>query len=80
LRAAERWAEPAAPKDDAVAEPPLGPMRPWLVDYLAKRARVRIDKARELLGYRPEFGLSAGLAFTESWARWAGLLEDPTSA
>jgi nucleoside-diphosphate-sugar epimerase len=80
VRAAERWAEPTLPNDDVAAEPPLGPMRPWLADYLSKRARVRIDKARELLGYRPEFGLSAGLALTEAWARWAGLLGDPTSA
>jgi nucleoside-diphosphate-sugar epimerase len=78
VRAAERWAEPAARVDAAAAEPPLGPMRPWLVDYLAKRARVRIDKARELLGYRPEFSLGAGLALTESWARWAGLAGEPT--
>ena len=79
LRAAERWAEPtgqeAAP---ASADPPLGPMRPWLVDYLAKRARVRIDKARELLGYRPEFGLAAGLNLTQAWARWSGLVGEPT--
>jgi nucleoside-diphosphate-sugar epimerase len=80
VRAAERWAEPTPQEDGVPAEPPLGPMRPWLVDYLAKRARVRIDKARELLGYRPEFRLTAGLALTEAWARWAGLLEDFTSA
>jgi nucleoside-diphosphate-sugar epimerase len=80
LRAAERWAEPAATEAVVAAEPSLGPMRPWLVDYLAKRARVRIDKARELLGYRPEFGLAAGLALTEAWARWAGLAGDSTSA
>jgi nucleoside-diphosphate-sugar epimerase len=80
LRNAERWAEPPPRKDEVAAEPPLGPMRPWLVNYLVKRARVRIDKATELLGYRPEFGLTAGLALTEAWARWAGLVEDPTSA
>jgi nucleoside-diphosphate-sugar epimerase len=74
VRAAERWAEPEAPEEVSVGAPPLGPMRPWLVDYLAKRARVRIDKARELLGYRPEFGLGAGLELTEAWARWAGLV------
>jgi nucleoside-diphosphate-sugar epimerase len=74
LQAAERWAEPGAAEDVGQAEPSLGPMRPWLVDYLAKRARVRIDKASELLGYRPEFGLAAGLSLTEAWARWAGLL------
>lgn len=77
VRAAERWAEPAVAEDAAPVEPSLGPMRPWLVEYLSKRARVRIDKARDLLGYRPEFGLAAGLALTEAWARWAGLTGAP---
>ena len=76
LRAAEQWAEPRNPAEGTPADPPLGPMRPWLVDYLGKRAWVRIDKARELLGYRPEFNLQAGLALTEAWARWAGLVPD----
>jgi nucleoside-diphosphate-sugar epimerase len=76
VRAAEQWAEPGRATEDVSGEPPLGPMRPWLIDYLAKRARVRIDKARELLGYRPEFNLQAGLALTEAWARWAGLVAD----
>lgn len=76
LRAAEQWAEPRDPAGQAPADLPLGPMRPWLVDYLGKQARVRIDKARELLGYRPEFNLQAGLALTEAWARWSGLVAD----
>jgi nucleoside-diphosphate-sugar epimerase len=74
VRAAERWAEPGGSTEDLPSDPPLGPMRPWLVDYLGKRARVRIDKARELLGYRPEFNLQTGLMLTEAWARWAGLV------
>jgi nucleoside-diphosphate-sugar epimerase len=76
VRAAEQWVEPGESPEKAPADPPLGPMRPWLVEYLAKRARVRIDKARELLGYRPEFDLGAGLRLTEAWARWAGLITD----
>ncbi len=76
VRAAEQWAEPGSTADDMPSDPPLGPMRPWLIDYLGKRARVRIDKARELLGYHPEFNLQAGLALTEAWARWAGLVAD----
>jgi nucleoside-diphosphate-sugar epimerase len=57
------------------AEPPaLEPLRPWVVSYLAKRARVRTDRARELLGYRPVFGLADGMRLTEAWARWAGYL------
>jgi nucleoside-diphosphate-sugar epimerase len=50
------------------------PVRPWVVRYLAKRCRVRIDKARELLGYEPVFGLEQGMRLTEQWADWSGLL------
>jgi nucleoside-diphosphate-sugar epimerase len=53
---------------------PVGPVRPWVVRYLAKRARVRIDRATELLDYRPAFGLETGMRLTEAWARWAGLV------
>jgi nucleoside-diphosphate-sugar epimerase len=39
------------------------------------KTRVRIDKARKLLGYRPAFDFEAGMAVTEQWARWANLLD-----
>ena len=76
LRRAERWSEPARPAapGGAAAEDPVEPIRPWVVRYLAKRARVRIDKARDLLGYEPAFALDPGMRLTEAWARWAGLL------
>jgi nucleoside-diphosphate-sugar epimerase len=45
------------------------------VQYLAKQATVRIDTARDLLGYAPEFDLSDGMRLTEAWARWARLLD-----
>jgi nucleoside-diphosphate-sugar epimerase len=35
---------------------------------------VRIDKAKQLLGYHPKFDLEAGMRVTEEWARWANLL------
>ncbi len=61
----------AAPVSDT------GPFRvPGLpsIHFLAARTRVRIDKARRLLGYRPRFDLAEGMLRTEAWARWAGLL------
>jgi len=58
----------------AEQELPLGPIRPWLVHYLASKVRVRIDKAHKLLGYQPAFDLEAGMRLTEEWARWARLL------
>ena len=49
---------------------------PHMVDFYAARPRVRIDKARAILGYRPRFDLAAGMRRTERWARWAGLLPE----
>jgi nucleoside-diphosphate-sugar epimerase len=75
LRSAERWSEKATKQHvNAAVEPTVTPSRPWVVRYLAKRAKVRIDKARELLGYEPAFGLADGMRLTEDWARWAGLI------
>jgi nucleoside-diphosphate-sugar epimerase len=42
--------------------------------FYRTRARVRIDKARRLLGYEPAFDLALGMKCTELWARWAKLL------
>lgn len=43
--------------------------------FYKTRARVRIDKANRLLGYKPAFDLEAGMKRTEQWARWANLLD-----
>lgn len=40
------------------------------------QAVIRIDKARDELGYRPRFDLTRGMAVTEQWARWANLLSE----
>jgi nucleoside-diphosphate-sugar epimerase len=40
----------------------------------AARTYVRIDKARNKLGYKPAFDLNFGMALTTEWARWANLL------
>jgi predicted dehydrogenase/nucleoside-diphosphate-sugar epimerase len=63
----ERMLGVAARDDGGVA---AGPM----ADFFAARTRVRVDKARRLLGYRPRFDLERGMALVEEWARWAGLL------
>jgi nucleoside-diphosphate-sugar epimerase len=73
----ERQRPPAATPPNGAqegVEAPLTAVRPWVVRYQAKRARVRIDKARQLLGYEPAFDLQRGMALTEQWARWCGLL------
>ena len=53
--------------------------RPYLPDpgtraLYASRVNVRIDKAREKLGYAPAFDLARGMAATAVWARAAGLI------
>jgi nucleoside-diphosphate-sugar epimerase len=68
--APENWAAAPEPAQD---EPPLAAFKPDVVRALASTARVRIEKAREVLGYEPVFGLCDGMRLTEAWARWAGL-------
>ena len=54
--------------------PDPSPARPRWSDSSAAKTRVRIDKARRLLGYEPAFALNGGMELTEQWARWANLL------
>ena len=59
------YAGPAAPADYASLPPPR------LLDLYAARCPVRIDKARRLLGYEPEFGLDRGMELTARYLEWA---------
>jgi len=81
----ERWQESikarmgarrstAAPPDDGATALPIAPLTPELVAFFAARTRVKIDKARRLLGWEPAFSLERGMELTEQWARWANLL------
>jgi nucleoside-diphosphate-sugar epimerase len=72
--APERWVDPRL-ADDSAAELQLAAFKPQLIRFLASAAKVRSEKARELLGYRPVFGLADGLRLTEKWAQWEGLLD-----
>jgi nucleoside-diphosphate-sugar epimerase len=69
-----RGPQPRDTESPPDAEPPLAPVRPWAVRFVARTARVRIDKARSVLGYEPVFRLADGMRLTSDWARWAGLL------
>jgi nucleoside-diphosphate-sugar epimerase len=57
-------------------EPFRVPSEP-MIDFFAARTRVRIDRAKRLLGYRPRFDLQRGMALTAAWARWTGLAGAP---
>lgn len=41
----------------------------------ALRTDFKIDRAREVLGYAPQYDLAKGMALTEQWARWANLID-----
>jgi nucleoside-diphosphate-sugar epimerase len=49
-------------------------MDPAAIRAYAAKTRVRIDKAKRVLGYRPRFDLESGLERTAQWAEWANLL------
>jgi len=61
---------PSAP-DQAL---PIHPLSPEMIGFFRARTRVRIDKAKRLLGYAPAFDFATGMDLTEKWARWANLL------
>jgi nucleoside-diphosphate-sugar epimerase len=49
-------------------------IHPLDVDLAQTKTWVRIDKARRILNYDPQFGFERGMKVTEQWARWANLL------
>jgi nucleoside-diphosphate-sugar epimerase len=53
---------------------PILPLHPRMVRFFAAKTRVRIEKARAILGYAPMVDLATGMQLTELWARWANLL------
>jgi nucleoside-diphosphate-sugar epimerase len=53
---------------------PIHPLMPQMIGFFRAKTRVRIDKAKRVLGYRPAFDFEAGMGITEEWARWANLL------
>jgi nucleoside-diphosphate-sugar epimerase len=55
-------------------ELPIHPLPPKMIGFFRARTRVRIDKAKRLLSYKPAFDFATGMDLTERWARWANLL------
>lgn len=51
---------------------------PRLFEEFSSRCRVRIDKARRLLGYEPAFDLARGMERTAEYLRWARASPDPS--
>ncbi|HEX6902674.1 MAG TPA: NAD-dependent epimerase/dehydratase family protein [Thermoanaerobaculia bacterium] len=69
-----RLAGGGRPSSPASRELPIHPLTPQMIGFFKPRTRVRIDKAKRLLGYRPAFDFESGMELTERWARWANLL------
>lgn len=69
-----RLAGGGRPSAPASRELPIHPLTPQMIGFFKPRTRVRIDKAKRLLGYRPAFDFESGMELTERWARWANLL------
>ena len=64
----------AGPPAARERELPIHPLSPEMIGFFRARTRVRIDKAKRLLGYAPAFDFAAGMDLTEQWARWANLV------
>lgn len=62
------------PPAPASRELPIHPLTPQMIGFFQPKTRVRIDKAKRVLGYKPVFDFAAGMGITEEWARWANLL------
>jgi nucleoside-diphosphate-sugar epimerase len=68
-----RLGEGSGGSDGGDDELPIHALSPGGIEFFRARTRVRIDKARRLLGYRPAWDLDAGMEMTGRWARWAEL-------
>lgn len=63
-------------QNGAALEKPVLPLPPAAIQNSAAKTRVRIDKAKRVLGYSPAFDFEAGMARVAEWARWANLIPD----
>lgn len=46
----------------------------FMIPYYASRLEISSQKARDLLGYSPQYTLEQGMKLTEEWARWARII------
>jgi nucleoside-diphosphate-sugar epimerase len=57
-----------------ILEKPILPMTNSQIDFYCTRANVKIDKAKRLLMYQPNYNLEQGMELTEEWLRFANLI------
>jgi nucleoside-diphosphate-sugar epimerase len=67
----------AATSSPARAEKPLIFPPDFILPYYAAKVEFTSAKAERVLGYQPRYDLASGMAVTEKWARWAGVIKRP---
>lgn len=70
----ERTAARQAQLPRGQSEKPLEPLDPLTIRLYETKTIFRIDKAKRMLGYQPQFSLEAGMRLTRRWAKWSNLL------
>ncbi len=58
---------------DPTPQKPLALPDPYWIQYFCAKTRVRIDKAKCLLGFTPAFDFRRGMQMTSAWIDWANL-------
>ena len=53
---------------------PVHPMSDDQIRFFAAKTRFSIDKAKSVLGYKPQYDISTGMNITEKWSEAANLL------
>jgi len=54
--------------------PAIHPLHPSKIAFMTAKTHARIDKARRVLGFAPQFDFTRGIDLTAAWAEWANLL------
>jgi nucleoside-diphosphate-sugar epimerase len=65
---------PGAPAAAPDVAPAIHPLHPSKIAFMTSKTHVRIDKARRVLGFAPQFDFARGIDLTAAWAEWANLL------
>jgi nucleoside-diphosphate-sugar epimerase len=65
---------PGARAEAADTAPPIHPLHPSKIAFMTAKTHARIDKARRVLGFAPQFDFARGIGLTALWAEWANLL------
>jgi len=57
-----------------IEEKPIFPMTQREINFYSAKTYVKIDKAKKILGYQPNYNLKQGMEITEKWSRDANII------